>query len=514
MEQVFISYSRKDLGFVRRLAADLQAAGFKVWYDLSGLEAGTRWGKEIQNALRLSRFFLVVLSPNSCESEWVEREFLYASNQKLKIIPLLYHPCDLPLWSLNLHFMELQEENYQSNLPELLKIMGVEAKLEEEVSPPAMGLPASLPEKEEPPPQVISLDEPAAESSAQPSKQEEALAGIEQAVSGEGGKNKKQRTKEKRPETKSIPEAIPSQKTRKKKTWLPWAAGLGGLAVISTMIIILALTAKTDPATLPPTPTFTPEHTAAPPPTATAFPTAKMSITSPVDGMTMIHVPAGSFRMGNLLNYDTQPIHTVTLDAFWIDKTEVTVGMYHLCVQAGICQPPSEVGSTIRHAYYTDPEFNEYPVVYMTWEMADTYCTWAGRRLPTSAEWEKAARGSGGRAYPWGEGVEFDCLLANFDGCVGDTAPVGSYPDGAGPYGALDMAGNAWEWVSDWYQADYYQTLEDGVFDPRGPSVGVYRFLRGASFADTYDTFGYLYWFDPTEIGRANSFRCASSAAP
>ena len=113
MEQVFISYSRRDLAFVKRLSADLQASGLKVWYDLSGLEAGTRWGREIQNALRESRYFLVVLSPNSCESEWVEREFLFASNQKLKVIPLLYRECELPLWSLNLHFMELREENYR-----------------------------------------------------------------------------------------------------------------------------------------------------------------------------------------------------------------------------------------------------------------------------------------------------------------------------------------------------------------------------------------------------------------
>ena len=125
MTQVFISYSRKDIEFIQRLANDLKAAGFEVWYDLSGLEAGTRWGNEIQKAIHESQYFLVVLSPNSVRSDWVEREFLYASDQGLKIIPLLYEPCKLPMWSLHLQFIDVQEKNYTRNYPELLKIMGV-----------------------------------------------------------------------------------------------------------------------------------------------------------------------------------------------------------------------------------------------------------------------------------------------------------------------------------------------------------------------------------------------------
>ena len=125
MTQVFISYSRKDIEFVQRLANDLKAAGFEVWYDLSGLEAGTQWGKEIQKAIHESQYFLVALSPNSVKSDWVEREFLYASDQGLKIIPLLYEPCKLPMWSLHLQFIDMQEKNYTRHYPQLLKIMGV-----------------------------------------------------------------------------------------------------------------------------------------------------------------------------------------------------------------------------------------------------------------------------------------------------------------------------------------------------------------------------------------------------
>jgi tetratricopeptide (TPR) repeat protein len=126
MSQVFISYSRKDIEFVDRLANDLKAAGFEVWYDLSGLEAGTQWGSEIQKAIEASQFFLVVLSPNSIKSSWVEREFLHASDQAIKIIPLLYQQCSLPMWSLNLHFIDMQGKNYARKYQELLKIMGLE----------------------------------------------------------------------------------------------------------------------------------------------------------------------------------------------------------------------------------------------------------------------------------------------------------------------------------------------------------------------------------------------------
>ena len=125
MTQVFISYSRKDLAFVQRLAKDLKAAGLEVWYDLAGLEVGTHWGKEIQKAIQQSQFFVVVLSPNSTESEWVEREFLYAGNHNVKVVPLVYETCDMPLWSLNLHYIDMRGRNYKSHLPELLKVLGI-----------------------------------------------------------------------------------------------------------------------------------------------------------------------------------------------------------------------------------------------------------------------------------------------------------------------------------------------------------------------------------------------------
>ncbi len=197
----------------------------------------------------------------------------------------------------------------------------------------------------------------------------------------------------------------------------------------------------------------------------------------PADGAVMVFVPAGQFQMGSTdadrdARDEEKPAHTVTLDAFWIDKTEVTNGQYRQCVEAGACEEPS---------CWDNADLNapDQPVVCVTWGDAQTYAAWAGGRLPTEAEWEKAARGTDGRLYPWG-GNAPDCQDANYKGCVGRTATVDSHPDGASPYGALDMAGNVWEWVADWYDETYYSDAP--THNPQGPDSGERRVVRGGSF--------------------------------
>jgi len=200
-----------------------------------------------------------------------------------------------------------------------------------------------------------------------------------------------------------------------------------------------------------------------------------------ISGTPMLFVPAGEFTMGST-DYDSEkPPHVVYLDAFSIDKFEVTNALYKKCVDAGKCQPPSNRSSTTRSPYYGDARYDNYPVIYVSWNDAITYCTWVAKRLPAEAEWEKAARGTDKRVYPWGNLFDKN-LLNSFDGAKSDTTAVGSYPGGASPYGTLDMAGNVWEWVMDWYDSGYYSGSPRN--NPKGPLSGQYRVLRGGSWRD------------------------------
>ena len=155
----------------------------------------------------------------------------------------------------------------------------------------------------------------------------------------------------------------------------------------------------------------------------------------------------------------------------WYDHTYyyVAATQYEQCVTALECAAPANSSSYSRPSYYGNPLYYAYPVVNVTWYQANDYCQWADKRLPTEAEWEKAARGSSDtRPYPWGTTVPI-CDLANCGMNVGDTSAVGSYPLGASPYGALDMAGNVMEWVNDWFSDTYYGSLPPPVLNPQGP---------------------------------------------
>lgn len=196
----------------------------------------------------------------------------------------------------------------------------------------------------------------------------------------------------------------------------------------------------------------------------------------------MVLIPAGQFQMGSPAGAaDELPVHTVVLDAYYIDLYEVTNANYAACVDEGVCLPPSQSASLTRESYYGNYDFVDYPVIFVDWSMAQTYCEWRGGSLPTEAQWEKAARGDDMRTYPWGEGI--DCTLANLwiDGstCVRDTVMVGSYPSGISPYGLFDMAGNVWEWVLDWFDPGYY--ANSPAENPTGPPSGELRVLRGGS---------------------------------
>lgn len=262
---------------------------------------------------------------------------------------------------------------------------------------------------------------------------------------------------------------------------------------------------------------------------------------SPLDGMPLVCVPAGEFSMGTDGIEGESPQHTVSLSAFWIDQWEVTNAMFAAFVQATGYQTQAEAlgnawgfdgswrdvpGADWRHPDGPSSSIaglEHHPVVQVSWFDAQAYCQWAGRQLPSEAQWEKAARGPDGRSYPWGN--TFDCHLANTDdetqidisyvagggSCDGfdRTAPVGSFPGGASPYNALDMAGNVLEWVADWYDSNYYSLSPS--LDPTGPENGTQRSLRNGSWYTSEGTVRTAQRSRAEPTARLNTlgFRCA-----
>jgi formylglycine-generating enzyme required for sulfatase activity len=281
----------------------------------------------------------------------------------------------------------------------------------------------------------------------------------------------------------------------------------------------------TQPVTIGPIKTPTPTDTPYPMPTPTLA--AGATRVWELDDSVMVYVPAGKFWMGSSdedINailaecsdckreeYEhEQPQHEVYIDAFWIDRTEVTNAQYRRCVEDRACTPPQSSKSYTRDSYYGNPDFDDYPVIWVNWHQANVCCRWAGKRLPTEAEWEKAARGTNKRTYPWGEGI--DCGRANFDGCMGDTAAVGSYPSTVSPYGALDMAGSVWEWVADWYGGSSYYANSPGR-NPQGPESGKRRVVRGGSWYNYQWVVRAAYRdvHEPSSAHHNVGFRCARS---
>ena len=298
------------------------------------------------------------------------------------------------------------------------------------------------------------------------------------------------------------------------------------------------------PTALPPNMAPTPTPTALPPTAVpTMVPVAVKRRTRPLDGMVMVYVPAGEFLMGSTgnANANEKPQHTVYLDAFWIDQTEVTVAQFRAFAQASGYQTTAEKqgwayawvenakewqkvnGADWQHPFGpgSNAEDNQ-AVVQVSWFDAVAYCEWVGGSLPTEAQWEKAARGTDGRVYPWGN--LFDGTWLNycdsrcesgdhaFDDGYRYTAPVGSYPAGVSPYGALDMAGNVWEWTADRYDEGYY--ADSPAQNPGGPESGQYCVLRGGSWNHDQSGMRTAYRLEGSPIDRVDNFgyRCTLQA--
>jgi len=379
-------------------------------------------------------------------------------------------------------------------------------------------------------------------------------------------------------------ERRPAREPRKRPTLpsgapLPWGwVGVAGLAVLALIIIftvvylstrgdgedretvVITATNTSTPEgvdvpsistdTPHPTATSEPTNTVAPPsstpeptvtatrptdtPHPTATPTLGVGVTMPraTDGMVMVYVPGGEFEMGTEDgDSDEQPVHSVTLDGFWMDHTEVSNAQYAAFLNERGNQTEGGVAwldlddadcliEQVGGEYRPKNSYENHPVIEVSWYGAAAYCEWTGARLPTEAEWEYAARGPDGKIYPWGDA--FDGARLNFcdANCTYDwkdtghddgyerTSPVGSYEDGASWCGALDMAGNVWEWVNDWYQSDYYDVSPSS--NPPGPETGDHKVLRGGAwyvpsvYARSADRVRYLPVYQFVDWG----FRC------
>ncbi|MFL7871200.1 MAG: bifunctional serine/threonine-protein kinase/formylglycine-generating enzyme family protein [Anaerolineales bacterium] len=269
------------------------------------------------------------------------------------------------------------------------------------------------------------------------------------------------------------------------------------------------------PSPTAPAPTAAEKEAAIPEPTETLPPTAESLAEEIKDeqGVPMRLVPAGEFSMGsdNSVDVVSRPAHTLYLEAFYIDKYEVTNAMYAKC-DSPQCRDPRQPGSLTRSVYYRNKRFADYPVIYVDWWMARAYCAWRGARLPTEAEWEKAARGTNGRVYPW-ESQERNCFYSNLAGCQEDTTPVNQYEQGRSIYGVYDLSGNVWEWTNSLFKLYPYDP-EDGRESLtaqgkrvlRGGSFHIFGVKSGTARSDT------RFEMDPTYYGAYVGFRCAVDA--
>jgi formylglycine-generating enzyme required for sulfatase activity len=531
--RVFLCHASQDKPAVRELYGRLKNEDWiDPWLDEERLSFGQHWTTVIEDALHDADVVIIFLSRNSVQKEgFVQRELNYAWDLSLEkprnvifLIPFRLDDCEIPRYLASRqwgdYFGEKKESTYQILLRSLKQRHLQKLQLEA----------AENAERE-------AAEKLAREKAEQEAKEKAEREATEKALREKQGREQKEQTEREAAEklAREKTEREAKEKATRKGTarrqtgtTLPQSfpvpmLALGGILLLALLFWGISALLNREPAALPPeqstatvtitptVPTRTPTatHTSAPP-TFTATPGIGSIYLS--DGVTMLYVPAGTFSMGSETSSDERPIHAVNLSAYYMDKYEVTNAAYKRCVEAGVCDPPRQSNSNTRSAYYGNPEFDEHPVIYVDWNMAKTYCEWRGARLPTEAEWEKAARGTDGRTYPWGNASPKDTLL-NYNRNVGDTTKVGNYLDGVSPYGMYDMAGNVWEWVNDWHDSSYYQSSPSS--NPQGPTSGQYRVLRGGAWYNnvSFVRSAFRNWDGPTVAYDNVGFRC-SLASP
>jgi formylglycine-generating enzyme required for sulfatase activity len=492
MGHIFISYSHRDTSYAHGLAKNLQSIGFQIWID-ERLDYGSQWPREIQKQLDACDAFILIMTPRSFASDWVQSELQRAKRKLKPIFPLLLEGDEPWLSVESTQFYDVRGGGYpDSRFYSALKRVATPTPH----APSPLNPKRLVPTKPTPAPKARFKTETVVALIG-------ALATVCAALLG----------------------VVPYL-----RDWI--------LPQTPDVAIILSLTPAGNAALLPvattsvPEPDFTltptfpvteaitltytliPSETATSTTTETLIPTETVvptmspvalvpSVTAETSDVEMVHVPEGEFIMGFKGNPQA-PKHMVPLGSFYIDKYEVTNEHYKACVDVNVCPRPSNPTA------YNDPLYANHPVVFVTWKQAKTYCEWRGARLPTEAEWEKAARGTEERNYPWGDGI--DCTLANYSECKRGIEEVGSYEAGKSKYSIYDLAGNVSEWVSSLFIPYPYRAY-DGREDPEATGN---RVLRGGNWNLGKNLL--FTWYrneaDPKLALDRIGFRCARDATP
>jgi len=487
--KVFLCHASTDKPKVRELYRYLKKRGIQPWFDEEDLVGGQDWQVEIPKALATSDAIIICLTKNSVDKEgYIQKEIKFALDKALEmpegrifLIPVKFEECEVPFTLSRYQWVDLTVESGYAKMIKALKF------------------------------RASQLERSTVEINKKDIEEKE-----EQKEIKSGKLEEKRKLTE-----KPIQEG--NDKTQRADAWF----AVIGLIVIVSIVYFSSLRNRqpnetnqpqisdtlTFTETVKPSATSTPKSTSTP--SITLTPTSLPTEITDAEGVSMVLVPAGEFTMGSERYTNEKPLHLVYLSAFYMDVYEVTNAAYKVCVDANVCTPPQSTNSLARFTYYGNKEFDDYPVIRVDWDQAKTYCEWRQASLPTEAQWEKSSRGIDGRTFPWGEVIS--CSYTNYLGCNkvdNDTLPVGSFEAGKSPYGIYNLAGNVWEWVSDWYLEDYYQTSP--YIDPLGPESGVEKILRGGGYSTlgAYMRSYYRGAISPTEFRNDIGFRCAKGITP
>jgi formylglycine-generating enzyme required for sulfatase activity len=542
---VFISYRRADVYIALAVYEILKNHGYDVFFDYRSISSGD-FEQIITGNIRARAHFLLILTPTALDrcnepGDWLRREIEIAIDEKRNIVPLFFKGFRFGAASvtktltgklknlgryngLNVH------EDYFDEGMDRLRTQFLNRPLNTVLHPVSTEVQ-----------QVVREEQFAADQAL------EQIEDVKELLKPTGAESRKANLR-----FYGIVASILLMVMVGLAGINAWIQNNGGNATPTTTNPVVTNTIGVDTPASDSVNTATveiPTSTPTEQPTFTITPSPTLGVgstrISTKDGMTLLYVPAGEFTMGSdadevvagCLKFERvitdcqrsrfvgeEPPHSVNVDAFWIDQTEVTNKMYGNCVSAGACNAPVDMSSGSHANYFGASEFENYPVIFVDWNMAKAYCSWAERRLPSEAEWEKAARGTDANVYPWGN--VFDGNIVNFcdtncgivhadqssnDGYA-DVSPVGNYPSGKSIYGAHDMAGNVWEWVSTLYRP-YPYDANDGR---ENFSSSESRVLRGGSWNSDGNVVRSAIRINTAPDSAAWNFgvRCAMDATP